>query len=217
MKKALLAVVLLIGAGCSTAAPSETTSVLEPSSTTTTVPQTTSTTTATTTSPPTTVVETTSTTVDPSLITSGTFSPSFTIRAPEGTSLALGVVSPSYRDWGGPNNSWLIFHRMPRTIEGWAGILTDGGATPGDPVDVPIGGMPARMVEGSTRGSVMVVPNDMAASLPGFLLQSTDTARIYVVDVDGTLVTIFGISSTEDFESWSAVVEETLSTLEWTG
>jgi hypothetical protein len=208
MSKAILVIVLLTAA-CSDADPATTTATLESAAMTSAAiaPETTTSQSTTSTAPPTTVPQTTSTTVDASLVVSGIFTPGFSMRVPDGTFLAPGIAEGNFRGWTGPNDSWLLVHRGTNTIEDWAETFSEAGATPTDLEDVTVGGMPGQMFEAT--------PTRTFQLLPGHFLEDGDATRVYVIEVDGTSVSILGVTDPEHFDSWAGVIEEMLSTLEW--
>jgi hypothetical protein len=213
MRREVVLAIVLLAVACSAGDPVETSTAAEAPSTTTATALATTTTAApastapASTVPASTVAEATSTTVDASLVVSGAFSPAFTMRVPDGTFLSPGISEGNFREWTGPNDSWILFHRGSNTIEAWAENFRGAGATPTEVEGVTVGGKPGEMFEATPARTFQL--------LPGRFLEDGDATRVYVVDVDGERVSILGVTDPEHFSGFTGMIDEMLSTLEW--
>lgn len=114
----------------------------------------------------------------------------------------------------GPDR-WVIFTTVgPNTVEEWLERFEADAYVTTEPEPVEIGGAPGftldlRLAEGIDE--VLLINEGTAA----WAAEADRPHRIWVLDVSGEPIVILTDAPERAFESWTAVVEDALATLEW--
>ncbi|MDF1594880.1 MAG: hypothetical protein P1T08_02100 [Acidimicrobiia bacterium] len=154
---------------------------------------------------------TTTTKAGPETFDSGVFAVPFSIIKPESTVLTRWQVSAdSYwlKHLSG-KNMWVTITTLgPSAVEEWR--ERDLPLTFSDEIgEIEIGGLPGTSVDFAVDGR---------GALPGvdnFQFEKGDVGRLYIVDVDGEVVTIIGLAGADLWPQFEQELEELISGITW--
>lgn len=139
----------------------------------------------------------------------------FTMTVPAAWSGRRESPATTYAIDAGAGRFIVLTRTGPDAVEGWVERLTaESSLTVSEPRPVEIGGaagvtMDAQLSEGESE---YVLMRDGTVS---WNIDPVSVNRLWIVDVDGEAILIVTEANESAFESWTATVEDALSTLEW--
>jgi hypothetical protein len=129
------------------------------------------------------------------------------------------ALSNGLIDYRGGTDEFLLFTTAGRdSVDEWVEYLTtDPRLIATEVQDIEIGGQPGVFTDVRLTGDSFTLftyapaPGDNAE----WEVATGAADRVYLVEVDGTIIAILAEAPEDDFEDWTSAIDATLATLEW--